>query len=158
VKLVAFQLLFPRSPEGKNISRWSDYDRKTVKIRGKIDWLPRGCARVGGVVEIFLQISVQKLDQLTHFSAAKVSGTVHILFTSLPFRPASGLRLETATEIDKKKSELYFLPAVKKILTENVKRTVPRAQRNRPARDVDAALLVAHHFPFLGVKIACNLR
>jgi hypothetical protein len=129
-----------------------------VKIRGKIDCSRRACASVGGGVEIFLQISVQKLDPLTHFSAAKVSGTVHILFTYCPSRPASGLRLETTSKSDKKKSELYFLPRVKKILTEKCAATIPRIQKNRPSCNVDAALMVAHHFPFAGVKIASNLR
>jgi hypothetical protein len=48
------------------------------------------------------------------------------LFTSYshhcPSRPASGLRLETASNIDKKKSEFYFSSAFKKILTEKPKR------------------------------------
>jgi hypothetical protein len=39
-----------------------------------------------------------------------------------PPRPASGLRLETGPNPDKKKSELYFLSPVKKFLTENRKR------------------------------------
>jgi hypothetical protein len=34
-----------------------------------------------------------------------------------PSRPASGLRVETGANLDKKKSELYFSPAVKKFLT-----------------------------------------
>jgi hypothetical protein len=59
--------------------------------------------------------------------AAKVLDSVHILFTSLPFRPASGLRLEIALNIDKEKSEFYFSFALKKILTENRKKLL----RNR---------------------------
>jgi len=35
-----------------------------------------------------------------------------------PSRPASGLRLEIAPNLDKEKSELYFLASVKKFLTE----------------------------------------
>jgi hypothetical protein len=48
------------------------------------------------------------------------------LFTSYshhcPSRPASGLRLEIASNIDKKKPEFYFPSAFKKILTEKPKR------------------------------------
>jgi hypothetical protein len=37
-----------------------------------------------------------------------------MLFTSPPSRPASGLRLETAAMVDKKKSEFYFRRRSKK--------------------------------------------
>jgi hypothetical protein len=63
-------------------------------------------------------------------------GTVHTLFTSLPSRPASGLRLETARNLDKKKSEFYFLSLSKKILTE---------KPNRASRKSEIVLLLALH-------------
>jgi hypothetical protein len=56
------------------------------------------------------------------------------LFTSYshhcPSRPASGSRVETVTNYDKKKSEFYFLVRLKKILTENVMRCFPSGQKN----------------------------
>ena len=52
-----------------------------------------------------------------------------MLFTYCPARPASGLRLEILAQTDKKKSELYFVVRVKKILTENVNRRLLRAQK-----------------------------
>jgi hypothetical protein len=64
------------------------------------------------------------------YQAAKFVRTVHMLFTYCPTRPASGLRLEIVAQTDKKKSELYFAALVKKILTENVNRRLPRAQKN----------------------------
>jgi hypothetical protein len=63
------------------------------------------------------------------YQAARFVGTVHMLFTYCPARPASGLRLEILAQIDKKKSELYFMAQVKKILTENVNRHLLRAQK-----------------------------
>jgi hypothetical protein len=55
-------------------------------------------------------------------------GHVHILFTRASLSsPAAGLRLEIATNIDKKKSELYFYLSVKKFLTKKAKRACPRA-------------------------------
>jgi hypothetical protein len=53
-----------------------------------------------------------------------------MLFTRPLFRPrGAGLRLEIASEIDKKKSELYFSFSVKKILTEKPKRACPQATK-----------------------------
>jgi hypothetical protein len=48
-----------------------------------------------------------------------------MLFTSPRSCPASGLRLEIAAMVDKKKSEFYFSSALKKILTEKAKRGYP---------------------------------
>jgi hypothetical protein len=49
------------------------------------------------------------------------------VYSQLPsLLPAGGWRLETANKIDKKKSELYFLFLVKKILTEKSKSTSPK--------------------------------
>jgi hypothetical protein len=39
------------------------------------------------------------------------------------------LRLETAINIDKKKSEFYFLPGLKKILTEKLNGHRPRREK-----------------------------
>jgi hypothetical protein len=50
-----------------------------------------------------------------------------------PSRPASGLRLETVPNMDKKKSELYFSAAVKKFLTEKRNKR-PEMFRNFPVR------------------------
>jgi hypothetical protein len=71
--------------------------------------------------------------------------TVHRLFTSLPSRPASGLRLETTRNADKKKSEFYFSTVLKKILTEKRNGAFPKMTVSLP-RTVDerGALL---HFP-----------
>jgi len=66
------------------------------------------------------QLSSRKIDMLfqrklawcsgvIHSRRAKFFKAVHILFTLTAFRPASGLRLETGGNIDKKKSEFYFL-------------------------------------------------
>jgi hypothetical protein len=55
-------------------------------------------------------------------------GHVHILFTRASLSsPAAGLRLEIATNIDKKKSELYFYLSVKKFLTKKAKHACPQA-------------------------------
>jgi hypothetical protein len=60
------------------------------------------------------------------------------MFTSYshhtPSLPASGLRLETASNIDKKKSELYFSSPVKKTLTEKSKSTLPQATKSSRPR------------------------
>jgi hypothetical protein len=42
-----------------------------------------------------------------------------MLLTPALFVPASGLRLETARETDKEKSEFYFRSQIKKFLTKN---------------------------------------
>ncbi len=73
------------------------------------------------------QVSFQKANRFNHGQAVYSTK----LFTSYshhcPSRPASGLRLETVMNSDKKKSELYFGTMVKKILTENVQgNTRPR--------------------------------
>jgi len=51
-----------------------------------------------------------------------------MLFTSLPSRPASGLRLEIVPNFDKKKSEFYFSSALKKILTEKRNEAVEKSK------------------------------
>jgi hypothetical protein len=57
-------------------------------------------------------------------------GHVHILFTrAFLSSPAAGLRLEIATNIDKKKSELYFYLPVKKFLTKKAKRACPQSNK-----------------------------
>jgi hypothetical protein len=67
-----------------------------------------------------------------------------------PARPASGLRLEIAPNIDKKKSELYFPTPVKKILTENAKRHPKKSS----SEHVDGVSALAHDLPPLGAKHA----
>ena len=73
-------------------------------------------------------------------------GHVHILFTraSLSF-PAAGSRLETATNIDKKKSELYFYSSVKKFLTKKAKRACPQAT-NFSFNHLDDLIRAHRHF------------
>jgi hypothetical protein len=71
------------------------------------------------------RMNVRKIDRLSsegvpwgggvvHSRRAKISQAVHILFTLTASRPASGLRLEIVCQIDKKKSEFYFVPTEKK--------------------------------------------
>jgi hypothetical protein len=59
-------------------------------------------------------------------------GNVHILFTTAFFLPCpTGLRLETAVKIDKKKTELYFSSREKNFLTEKEKRAChPEQQKH----------------------------
>jgi hypothetical protein len=66
------------------------------------------------------------------------------------------LRLETDVNCDKKKSELYFVSLVKKILTEISCEDGSFFQTKRPTRKIDGAAAVAHHFSFDGGK--CGLR
>jgi hypothetical protein len=72
------------------------------------------------------------------------------LFTSYshhcPFRPASGLRLEIASHLDKKKPEFYFSSAIKKILTEKTKRHCPRRQKSLNSTKVDRTPANTHFF------------
>jgi hypothetical protein len=78
---------------------------------------------------------------VSHLQGAGYFKTVHRLFTSLPSRPASGLRLETRRNVDKKKSEFYFSTPLKKILTEKRNGAFPNLPR---AVDQRGAFL---HFP-----------
>ena len=65
---------------------------------------------------------------------------VHILFTRPHLSlPASGLRLETAFKIDKKKSELYFSFPVKKTLTEKSESTLPKNYKTTRLRAFGSA-------------------
>jgi len=59
-------------------------------------------------------------------------GNVHILFTTAFLLPCpTGLRLETAVKIDKKKTELYFSSHEKNFLTEKEKRAChPERQKH----------------------------
>ncbi len=65
-------------------------------------------------------------------AAGGLLGNVHILFTSAFFLPCpTGLRLETAVKIDKKKTELYFSSHEKNFLTEKEKRAChPERQKH----------------------------
>jgi len=68
-------------------------------------------------------------DVWVHSRRANFFKAVHILLTITAFRPASGLRLEIGINIDKKKSEFYFLLPIKNILTE-------KANRHRPSTEI----------------------
>jgi hypothetical protein len=54
-----------------------------------------------------------------------LTGCAHVVHTRSVSLPASGLRLETPQSTDKKNSEVYFLSASKKILTQNLNWHVP---------------------------------
>jgi hypothetical protein len=69
---------------------------------------------------------------VVHFRRVIFIVAVHILFTFTAFRPASGLRLEITTKIDKKKPELYFLSRIKKILTEKLNGHCPEHDKIHP--------------------------
>ncbi len=68
-------------------------------------------------------------DVWVHSRRANFFKAVHILLTITAFRPASGLRLEIGINIDKKKSEFYFLMPIKNILTE-------KANQYRPSTEI----------------------
>jgi hypothetical protein len=86
---------------------------------------------------MFLQSQVRSGRNLAHYEGGRSFENIHMLFTSLPSRPASGLRLETAPNIDKKKPEFYFSSPVKKILTEKAKRHCAAKQKSICATKVD---------------------
>jgi hypothetical protein len=58
-------------------------------------------------------------SQASFARCSVISNCSHVIHITALSAPASGLRLETAANLDKKKSELYFLRSVKKSLTEN---------------------------------------
>jgi hypothetical protein len=76
-------------------------------------------------IGIFFREEIASSGGGVHSRRAKNFKAVHILLTITAFRPASGLRLEIGINIDKKKSEFYFLMPIKNILTE-------KANRHRP--------------------------
>jgi hypothetical protein len=61
-----------------------------------------------GKIGMFFREDFSGSDGEVHSRRAKFFKAVHILLTITAFRPASGLRLEIATSIDKEKSEFYF--------------------------------------------------
>jgi hypothetical protein len=83
-----------------------------------------------------------------HSKRANFFKAVHILLTITAFRPASGLRLEIALNIDKKKPEFYFLLSIKKILTEKPNGHRPKHENLSGAHQVDRKRWRAH-FPSL---------
>jgi len=88
-------------------------------------------------------------DKVAHFRRLSFTNSVHILFTYCPYRPASGLRVETDSISDKEKSELNFCFVLKKILTKNSPRRSPAAQKYARGGDVDRALGIADDFASL---------
>jgi hypothetical protein len=72
------------------------------------------------------------------------------LFTSYshhcPSRPASGLRVEIGSKIDKKKSEFYFSSAIKKILTEKSETALPGNTKSINSTSVDRTPAYTHFF------------
>jgi hypothetical protein len=81
-----------------------------------------------------------------HSRRAKFIKAVHILLTITAFRPASGLRLEIDLNIDKEKSEFYFLFSNRNILTENANRHRLGHRILRPQAKLTATAL-ARIFP-----------
>jgi hypothetical protein len=103
--------------------------RPETKHEGKNGFRVRGFRARKKVATTGGRCCLKALSGSIIYQAARFVGTVHMLFTYCPARPASGLRLEILAQIDKKKSELYFAVRVKKILTENVNRRLLRAQK-----------------------------
>jgi hypothetical protein len=89
------------------------------KIRGETSFQSANDRGAPGIIEIASSSWLAWGGGVVHSRRAKFLRAVHILLTFTAIRPASGLRLETATKIDKEKSEFYFLSRIKKILTEN---------------------------------------
>ena len=96
---------------------------KIAKIRGKMSPPRRASYPLRREIDVLFFISVYEGQGVAHSHELICLKHVHILFTRASrSSPAAGLRLEIATNIDKKKSELYFYFSVKKFLTEKAKR------------------------------------
>ena len=96
-------------------------------------------------------------DKVAHFRRLDFTNSVHILFTYCPYRPASGLRVETDSISDKEKSELNFCFALKKILTKNSCRRSPTT-KNLHAVETLTAPPVSRMICPPCVKFSCPFR